>query len=159
MHPINSVGRLPTKTKIVTALPSYIRQRLSDIRRGWCPSRTLKTKGRVRVVRSDASEAHRLSLSARVLSARDGQVKAKQQVKCREEAPAPQAKIAPAPCSARASSPPRAPCLKEENSNYTRMLILKYASMNCFCQTCNRRQRLGGSSRRFQSSSSSSSSS
>jgi len=89
MHPINSVGRLPTKTKIVTALPSYIRQRLSDIRRGWCPSRTLKIKGRVRVVRSDASEAHRLSLSARVLSARDGQVKAKQQVKCREEASAP----------------------------------------------------------------------
>jgi hypothetical protein len=31
------------------------------------------------VIRSDASEAHRLSLSARVLSAQDDQVKAKQQ--------------------------------------------------------------------------------
>jgi hypothetical protein len=32
-----------------------------------------------RVIRSDVSEAHRLSLSARVLSAQEGQVKAKQQ--------------------------------------------------------------------------------
>jgi hypothetical protein len=31
------------------------------------------------VIRSDVSEAHRLSLSARVLSALDGQVKAKRQ--------------------------------------------------------------------------------
>jgi len=79
VHPIDSEGNLPTKTEIVTALPSYIRQRLSDIRRGWCLSRTPKISGFERVVRSDASEAHRLSLSARFLSARDGQVKAKQQ--------------------------------------------------------------------------------
>jgi hypothetical protein len=71
-------GNLPTKTEIVTALPSYIGQRLSDIRRGWCPSRSPQ-RGAERVVRSDASEAHRLSLSARFLSARDRQVKAKQQ--------------------------------------------------------------------------------
>ena len=31
------------------------------------------------VIRSDVDEAHRLSLSARVLSAEDGQVKAKRQ--------------------------------------------------------------------------------
>jgi hypothetical protein len=52
------------RTKIVLALPSYKRQRLSVIRRGWCPSRSQKTE---RVIRSDVSEAHRLSLSARVL--------------------------------------------------------------------------------------------
>ena len=33
------------------------------------------------MIRSDVSEAHRLSLSARVLSALDGQVKAKRQKK------------------------------------------------------------------------------
>jgi hypothetical protein len=70
---------LPTKTEIDTAVTSYIRQRLSDIRRGWCPSRSPETKGAERVIRSDASEAHRLSLSGRVLSAADSQVKAKQQ--------------------------------------------------------------------------------
>jgi len=35
-----SRGNLPTKTKIVLALPSYNRQRLSGIRRGWCPSQS-----------------------------------------------------------------------------------------------------------------------
>ena len=35
------------------------------------------------VIRSDVSEAHRLSLSARVLSAEDGQVKAKRQAEKR----------------------------------------------------------------------------
>ena len=30
------------RTKIVLALPSYNRQRLSGIRRGWCPSRSLE---------------------------------------------------------------------------------------------------------------------
>jgi hypothetical protein len=39
-------GNLPTKTEIVTALPSYIGQRLSDIRRGWCPSRSPSKRGR-----------------------------------------------------------------------------------------------------------------
>ena len=76
--PDQSRGNLPTKTKIVLALPSYIRQRLSVIRRGWCPPRTPDVPGIKGVVRSDVSEAHRLSLSARVLSAEDGQVKAKQ---------------------------------------------------------------------------------
>jgi hypothetical protein len=65
---------LPTKTEIDTAVTSYIRQRLSDIRRGWCPFRTSKREAE-RVIRSDASEAHRLSLSGRVLSARTSQVK------------------------------------------------------------------------------------
>src|SRR5581483_9421128 len=45
VHPINSEGTCPRKPKIVTALPSYIRQRLSDIRRGWCPSRTPRNQG------------------------------------------------------------------------------------------------------------------
>ena len=39
--PDQSRGNLPTKTKIVLALPSYNRQRLSVIRRGWCPLQTL----------------------------------------------------------------------------------------------------------------------
>jgi hypothetical protein len=65
------------RTKIVLALPSYHRQRLSSIRRGWCPSRS--QKGIERVIRSDAGVAHRLSLSARVVSTVDSQVKAKQQ--------------------------------------------------------------------------------
>jgi len=38
------------------------------------------------VIRSDASEAHRLSLSARFLSVEDGQVKAKRHRKTTEEA-------------------------------------------------------------------------
>jgi len=50
---------------------------LSCIRRGWCPSRS--PKGIERVIRSDAGVAHRLSLSARVVSAVDNQVKAKRQ--------------------------------------------------------------------------------
>jgi len=80
MHPINLEGNRPPKTKTVLALPSYDRQRLSVIRRGWCPSRFQKNILEIeRVIRSDVSEAHRLSLSARVLSAQDGQVKAKQQ--------------------------------------------------------------------------------
>jgi hypothetical protein len=58
-------------------LPSYHRQRLSSIRRGWCPSRS--QKGFERVIRSDAGVAHRLSLSARVVSTGDSQVKAKRQ--------------------------------------------------------------------------------
>lgn len=61
------------RTKIVLALPSYHRQRLSSIRRGWCPSRS--QKGIEWVIRSDASVAHRLSLSARVVSTVDSQVK------------------------------------------------------------------------------------
>ena len=66
------------RTKIVLALPSYDRQRLSVIRRGWCPSRFQKNILEIeRVIRSDVSEAHRLSLNARVLSAQHGQVKAK----------------------------------------------------------------------------------
>src|SRR5258707_9770270 len=32
------------RTKIVLALPDFDRQRLSGIRRGWCPSRSSKTK-------------------------------------------------------------------------------------------------------------------
>ena len=80
--PDQSRGDLPTKTKIVLALPSYNRQRLSVIRRGWCPPRT-RNMGIEQVVRSDASEAHRLSLSARVLSAQEGQVKAKRHRKKR----------------------------------------------------------------------------
>jgi hypothetical protein len=46
------------RTKIALALPSYDRQRLSGIRRGWCPSRPKKP---VWVFRSDAGVAHRLS--------------------------------------------------------------------------------------------------
>ena len=66
------------RTKIVLAVPSYHRQRLSGIRRGWCPSRSLRNReGSERVIRSDSGVAHRLSLSARVLSAVDSQVKAK----------------------------------------------------------------------------------
>ncbi len=65
------------RTKIVLALPSYNRQRLSSIRRGWCPSRS--QKGIERVIRSDAGVAHRLSSSARVVSTVDSQVKAKRQ--------------------------------------------------------------------------------
>jgi hypothetical protein len=49
------------RTKIALALPSYDRQRLSGIRRGWCPP--LTTPGGRRVARSDAGDAHRLSLS------------------------------------------------------------------------------------------------
>jgi hypothetical protein len=50
---------------------------LSSIRRGWCPSRS--KKGLKRVIRSDAGVAHRLSLSARVVSTVDSQVKVKRQ--------------------------------------------------------------------------------
>src|SRR4029077_21161564 len=50
------------RTKIVLALPSYDRQRLSGIRRGWCLSRSEKRP--LQVIRSDAGVAHRLSLSA-----------------------------------------------------------------------------------------------
>ncbi len=55
------------------------RQRLSGIRRGWCPSHAQPDRRSLGggVFRSDAGDAHRLSLSARVLSAADGQVKAK----------------------------------------------------------------------------------
>src|ERR1700735_4877685 len=70
------------RTKIVLALPSYHRQRLSGIRRGWCPSRCPGDgQGFERVIRSDSGVAHRLSLSARVLSAAVSQVKAKRQPK------------------------------------------------------------------------------
>jgi hypothetical protein len=62
------------RTKIVLAVPSFDRQRLSGIRRGWCPSISRKTE---RVIRSDSGDAHRLSLSARVLSTMVSQVKAK----------------------------------------------------------------------------------
>ena len=68
------------RTKIVLAVPSYHRQRLSGIRRGWCPPRSRRMKG---VIRSDSGVAHRLSLSARVLSAAGSQVKAKRQSKKR----------------------------------------------------------------------------
>jgi hypothetical protein len=72
------------RTKIVLALPSYNRQRLSGIRRGWCPSRSQEiAQGIERVIRSDSGVAHRLSLSARVLSAADSQVKVKRQRKKR----------------------------------------------------------------------------
>lgn len=64
------------RPKIALALPSYDRQRLSSIRRGWCPSRSVRM---VWVIRADVKEAHRLSLSARVLSAGHVQVKAKAQ--------------------------------------------------------------------------------
>ena len=67
------------RTKIVLALPSYNRQRLSGIRRGWCPSRSQEKTGTERVIRSDSGVTHRLSLSARVVSAVDRQVKAKRQ--------------------------------------------------------------------------------
>jgi hypothetical protein len=33
------------RTKIVLALPSYNRQRLSGIRRGWCPFQSRKIQG------------------------------------------------------------------------------------------------------------------
>ena len=71
-----SQENLLERTKIVLAVPSYHRQRLSGIRRGWCPFQSRKTK---RVIRSDAGVTHRLSLSARVVSAVDRQVKAKRQ--------------------------------------------------------------------------------
>ena len=71
-----SQENLLKRTKIVLALPSYNRQRLSGIRRGWCPSRSQRTK---RVIRSDSGVTHRLSLSARVVSAVDSQVKTKRQ--------------------------------------------------------------------------------
>src|SRR5712671_5483523 len=74
MHPKSISRELPQETTIVLALPSYHRQRLSGIRRGWCPYRSRKTE---RVVRSDSGDAHRLSLSARVLSTMISQVKAK----------------------------------------------------------------------------------
>ena len=76
-----SQENLLERTKIVLALPSYNRQRLSGIRRGWCPSQFPRkiTQGIERVVRSDSGVAHRLSLSARVVSAVDSQVKAKRQ--------------------------------------------------------------------------------
>ncbi|SPP94699.1 protein of unknown function [Bradyrhizobium vignae] len=54
------------RTKVALALPSYDRQRLSGIRRGWCPPlRPLMdlVLGDQRVARSDAGDAHRLSLS------------------------------------------------------------------------------------------------
>jgi len=75
-----SQENLLERTKIVLAVPSYHRQRLSGIRRGWCPSRS---RGMKRVIRSDSGVAHRLSSSARVLSAADSQVKAKRQRKKR----------------------------------------------------------------------------
>jgi hypothetical protein len=51
---------------------------LSIIGRGWCPSRFPEGyPGSEWVIRSDVGEAHRLSLSARVLSAPYLQVKAK----------------------------------------------------------------------------------
>ena len=80
-----SQENLLKRTKIVLALPSYNRQRLSGIRRGWCPSRSRRklTQGIERVIRSDSGVAHRLSLSARVVSAVDSQVKAKRQRKKR----------------------------------------------------------------------------
>src|SRR5437016_9297871 len=74
MHPKSSQENLLKRTNIVLALPSYKRQRLSVIRRGWCRPDCKKTE---RVIRSDVSEAHRLSLSARLLSAQHSQVKAK----------------------------------------------------------------------------------
>jgi len=77
-----SQENLLKRTKIVLAVPSYHRQRLSGIRRGWCPSQSRKDynpKRTKRVIRSDAGVTHRLSLSARVVSAVDRQVKAKRQ--------------------------------------------------------------------------------
>ena len=75
-----SQENLLERTKIDLALPSYNRQRLSGIGRGWCPSRSQKLHtGSKKVVRSDSGVAHRLSLSARVVSAADSQVKAKRQ--------------------------------------------------------------------------------
>ena len=76
-----SQENLLKRTKIVLAVPSYNRQRLSGIRRGWCPSQIpeKRREGFERVVRSDSGVAHRLSLSARVVSAVDSQVKAKRQ--------------------------------------------------------------------------------
>jgi hypothetical protein len=77
-----SQENLLKRTKIVLALPSYNRQRLSGIRRGWCPFRSQEiAQGNERVIRSDSGVAHRLSLSARVLSAVGSQVKAKRQRK------------------------------------------------------------------------------
>jgi hypothetical protein len=79
-----SQENLLERTKIVLAVPSYNRQRLSGIRRGWCPSRFPKTmQGTERVVRSDSGVAHRLSSSARVVSAADRQVKTKRQAQKR----------------------------------------------------------------------------
>ena len=72
-----SQENLLERTKIVLAVPSYSRQRLSGIGRGWCPPRSLGMQGIERVIRSDSGVAHHLSLSARVLSAVDSQVKAK----------------------------------------------------------------------------------
>src|SRR5258708_29191228 len=49
------------RTKIVLALPSYDRQRLSGIRRGWCPA--IPEYEGCWGIRSDVGDAHRLSLS------------------------------------------------------------------------------------------------
>jgi hypothetical protein len=67
------------RTNIVLALPSYNRQRLSVMVEAGARPDPFKQKpwGSERVIRSDAGEAHRLSLSARVLSAQHSQVKAK----------------------------------------------------------------------------------
>jgi hypothetical protein len=73
MHPKSISRELAQETTIVLALPDFDRQRLSGIRRGWCRP-DLKTE---RVIRSDSGDAHRLSLSARVLSTAVAQVKAK----------------------------------------------------------------------------------
>jgi hypothetical protein len=73
MHPKSISRELAQETTIVLALPDFDRQRLSGIRRGWC--RPGHETGRV--IRSDSGDAHRLSLSARVLSTTIAQVKAK----------------------------------------------------------------------------------
>jgi hypothetical protein len=65
MHPINSQENVLKRTKIVLALPSYDRQRLSGIRRGG--ARLDPIKKTIRVFRSDVGVAHRLSLSSRLL--------------------------------------------------------------------------------------------
>ena len=62
---------------IALALPSLGQQRLSDMRRGWCP---FPSNVMDRVIRSDAGVAHRLPLSARVVSTASRQVKAKTSV-------------------------------------------------------------------------------
>jgi hypothetical protein len=72
------------RTKIVLALPSYMRQRLSSIRRGWCPSRPRNNEA-IRVFRSDAGVAHRLSLSGRLLYTAIGRVKPKRHCKTAQE--------------------------------------------------------------------------
>jgi hypothetical protein len=74
MHPTLISRDLAHENQNVLALPSYDRQRLRFVRRGWCPLRSRRMKG---FVRTDVGETHRLSLSARVLSAGHGQVKAK----------------------------------------------------------------------------------